>query len=127
MTTNFERICNECGDSFLFTDAEREFRESRSMEEPSVCFDCRGRDRARRNGDLIALYQRTDSFDPFLLGENTQAGSAPPPPTRGRSHPTRSMHPAVCAACGNETTVPFVPRGDRPVYCKACFNERRGR
>jgi CxxC-x17-CxxC domain-containing protein len=28
---------------------------------------------------------------------------------------------AVCAECGTTTTVPFRPRGDRPVYCRACF------
>jgi len=33
-------------------------------------------------------------------------------------------HPAVCAACGKETTVPFLPRGDKPVYCSDCFKNR---
>ena len=28
---------------------------------------------------------------------------------------------AVCAECGVTTTVPFRPRGDRPVYCRACY------
>jgi len=36
----------------------------------------------------------------------------------------REMHPAVCAACGVETQVPFVPRGDRPVYCRDCFGSQ---
>ena len=30
-------------------------------------------------------------------------------------------YPAICAACGKECTVPFQPRGDKPVYCKECF------
>jgi CxxC-x17-CxxC domain-containing protein len=30
----------------------------------------------------------------------------------------------VCAACGVNTTVPFRPRGDRPVYCRACFTSQ---
>ncbi len=34
----------------------------------------------------------------------------------------RQMHPAVCAACGVDTEVPFLPREDRPVYCSACYN-----
>lgn len=34
----------------------------------------------------------------------------------------RQMYPAVCAACGVETEVPFLPRGDRPVYCSQCYN-----
>ena len=36
----------------------------------------------------------------------------------------REMHPAVCAECGKDTTVPFVPRGDRPVYCSDCFSRQ---
>ena len=37
----------------------------------------------------------------------------------------REMHPVVCAQCGVDTTVPFVPRGDRPVYCSDCFSDMR--
>ncbi|MCQ2361544.1 MAG: zinc-ribbon domain containing protein [Acidaminococcaceae bacterium] len=37
----------------------------------------------------------------------------------------RVMHTTVCAACGKETTVPFEPKGDRPVYCRECFDARR--
>jgi CxxC-x17-CxxC domain-containing protein len=34
----------------------------------------------------------------------------------------REMFDAVCAQCGEGTTVPFRPRGDRPVYCRTCFS-----
>jgi len=34
---------------------------------------------------------------------------------------SRQMYPAVCADCGQQTEVPFQPRGDRPVYCRDCF------
>ena len=37
----------------------------------------------------------------------------------------RRMFATVCAACGQETTVPFEPTGDRPVYCRDCFQARR--
>ena len=37
----------------------------------------------------------------------------------------REMHPVVCAECGKDTTVPFRPRGDSPVYCSDCFSRRR--
>lgn len=40
---------------------------------------------------------------------------------------SRRMYPAVCADCGVETEVPFEPRGDRPVYCRDCYNKRRRR
>jgi CxxC-x17-CxxC domain-containing protein len=41
-------------------------------------------------------------------------------PEGGLTRPRPSFD-AVCAACGVETTVPFRPRGDRPVYCRACY------
>lgn len=34
-------------------------------------------------------------------------------------------HPAVCTNCGASTTVPFVPRAGRPVYCSDCFKTRK--
>ena len=39
----------------------------------------------------------------------------------------REMHPVTCAQCGIETTVPFLPRLDRPVYCSGCFDQVRAR
>ncbi len=38
----------------------------------------------------------------------------------------REMHDVVCAECGKETQVPFMPKNDRPVYCDECFAKRRG-
>ena len=32
----------------------------------------------------------------------------------------------VCAGCGQQTTVPFEPRGDRPVFCKTCYQAQSG-
>ena len=37
----------------------------------------------------------------------------------------REMHDAVCAECGQDTQVPFVPRNDRPIYCSDCFQNHR--
>ena len=34
----------------------------------------------------------------------------------------RTMTKVICANCGKETEVPFVPRGDKPVYCSDCYN-----
>jgi CxxC-x17-CxxC domain-containing protein len=44
-----------------------------------------------------------------------------------RSGGRRRMYPAVCADCGVECEVPFEPQGDRPVYCRDCYNKRRQR
>ena len=31
----------------------------------------------------------------------------------------------TCAECGKQTTVPFHPRGGRPVFCRECFVKQR--
>jgi CxxC-x17-CxxC domain-containing protein len=40
---------------------------------------------------------------------------------RPQSGSAREMFDATCAQCGVATTVPFKPRGDRPIYCRSCF------
>ncbi|MHB8146939.1 MAG: zinc-ribbon domain containing protein [Vulcanimicrobiaceae bacterium] len=37
---------------------------------------------------------------------------------------SRQAFEAVCAACNATTTLPFRPRGDRPVYCRSCYAAR---
>ncbi|HPZ55163.1 MAG TPA: zinc-ribbon domain containing protein [Bacillota bacterium] len=44
---------------------------------------------------------------------------------RGAEMGERQMYDAVCADCGAECQVPFRPSGDRPVYCRECFQARR--
>ncbi|MHB1550980.1 MAG: CxxC-x17-CxxC domain-containing protein, partial [Vulcanimicrobiaceae bacterium] len=36
----------------------------------------------------------------------------------GEAGSARPSFATVCAECGAETTVPFRPRGDRPIYCR---------
>ena len=38
---------------------------------------------------------------------------------------SREMYTAVCASCGKEAKVPFVPKNDKPVYCSECFANRK--
>jgi CxxC-x17-CxxC domain-containing protein len=38
---------------------------------------------------------------------------------------SRELFTVICADCGNETQVPFKPVNDRPVYCRACYDNRR--
>jgi len=39
--------------------------------------------------------------------------------------PERAQSDVTCAECGAATTVPFVPRHGRPVYCARCFDTMR--
>ena len=43
----------------------------------------------------------------------------------GAAPAQRQMYQVVCDGCGQTTEVPFQPRGDRPVYCRDCFNAQR--
>lgn len=42
----------------------------------------------------------------------------------GYNRQPRQMYDTICSACGQETQVPFQPRGDKPVYCRDCFRAR---
>ncbi len=44
---------------------------------------------------------------------------------RGGGGASVSMHKAVCSECGKTCEVPFKPTGDKPVYCKECFGEKK--
>jgi len=37
----------------------------------------------------------------------------------------RETFKATCSQCGGVAEVPFQPRGDKPVYCRDCFEARR--
>lgn len=37
----------------------------------------------------------------------------------------RQMYQVTCAECGKETEVPFRPTGEKPVYCRDCFNRKK--
>ncbi|MBU3979213.1 zinc-ribbon domain containing protein [Patescibacteria group bacterium] len=36
---------------------------------------------------------------------------------------SRQSFPITCGQCGAQDTVPFQPRGDRPVLCRNCFKK----
>lgn len=100
--------CRECGKEFVYSVADQEEAAARGhYHDPSRCAECRAARRQRR-GD---------------------AGPAPAheapvgAPSGGRQR--REMHSAICAECGAQAQVPFVPRNDRPVYCSNCFEKVR--
>ncbi len=45
--------------------------------------------------------------------------------SRARKPVRTKSHPAICADCKTSTSVPFVPRLDKPVYCRPCLQSRR--
>ncbi len=76
-------------------------------------------------------YDRGNTYDSMSRGNDYGNASRGNDYGGGRSSDAyarqeRVQHETVCAQCGRPTTVPFVPRAGRPVYCQACFAERRG-
>lgn len=84
--------CKDCGNPFIFTAREQQFFAEKGFQnQPQRCRDCRSARRAQHGGDTYSSSNSRPNFE------------------------------TVCAACGVNTTVPFRPRGDRPVYCRTCF------
>jgi CxxC-x17-CxxC domain-containing protein len=44
---------------------------------------------------------------------------------RSGSFGDKEMHKITCSDCGKEAEVPFKPSGDRPVYCRDCYQKHR--
>lgn len=83
-----------------------------------LCIDC-GQEFVFTAGEQ-AFYS-----DKGLLNEPRRC-----PDCRNRRRQEREQgvqYPIICAECGRESTVPFVPREDRPVYCEDCYRRRRER
>jgi CxxC-x17-CxxC domain-containing protein len=98
---------------FVFTSGEQEFYAQKGFtNEPTRCPSCRQQRKA--GGGRSGGYGR-DSY-----GDRDSYGSR-----GGYSSGAREMHSATCASCGKEAQVPFVPRGDKPVYCSDCFQQQR--
>jgi CxxC-x17-CxxC domain-containing protein len=91
--------CRECETDFVFSIGEQDFFAKHNLlNAPSRCPECRQK-------------RRQTMATERLSGE------------RG----PREMHTIVCAECGTEGEVPFLPRQDKPVYCAACYERVRAR
>ena len=80
---------------------------------------------------LDTLISRTASLSRTISTEydpsfKTRASAAKKPPIpQDRNLRQRKMYKVICAQCKKECEVPFVPISNRPVYCKACYSNRR--
>jgi CxxC-x17-CxxC domain-containing protein len=116
--------CRDCGMDFSFTSGEQEFYAQKGFtNEPTRCPSCRLARKAngggRSNGGYNSGgYDDRESYG-SSYGRDTYSNRG------GNSSGPREMHSATCASCGREAKVPFVPRGDKPVYCSDCFQQQR--
>ncbi len=96
MANDLQLTCSDCGQEFTFSTDDQAFFRERGYSTPKRCKACRQAKKNQQTGG--ETYQRTDS-------------------------PRTTV---ICASCGQQTTVPFEPRGDRPVYCRDCYQTRKG-
>lgn len=91
--------CADCGQKFTFSAEDQEFFAQKGYSTPKRCPVCRANrkmsDSSRRGG----------------------GGS------RGGYSSSKPKYNVICSACGCETTVPFEPKQDRPVYCSDCYRK----
>jgi CxxC-x17-CxxC domain-containing protein len=96
-----EVACLDCGVSFAFSAEDQEFFAQKGYSEPKRCPACRAARKANssRGG-----------------GGRSGGGSR-----GGYGGGERPQYRVTCSACGCDTTVPFEPKGGRPVYCSDCY------
>lgn len=93
--------CRDCGNAFTWTASEQEFYASKGFQNAPVrCPSCRQAKKAR-------------------MGDNGGGHGG-----RSFGGPKQSFT-ITCANCGKTDTVPFQPKGDRPVLCRDCFRDKR--
>jgi CxxC-x17-CxxC domain-containing protein len=105
--------CADCGTQFVFSANEQAFYAERGFtNEPKRCAPCRQSRKSARGGGYSSYG-----------GESYGGGGGY---SAGGYGGQRELHTVTCSSCGGEARVPFVPRGDRPVYCSDCFSQQRG-
>lgn len=57
--------------------------------------------------------------------EATPAPAANAAQTAGQDQQGRQLYNVKCSNCGKDTQVPFQPSGDRPVYCRDCYMQKK--
>ncbi len=108
-------MCSDCGQEFVFTAGEQQFFQERGYSSPRRCKPCRQAKQSSGGGGgggHSAAHSHHEGGG-YTAGSGAGAGMS-------------SGTTVVCASCGQTTTVPFEPRGDRPVYCKSCYKPKQG-
>ena len=105
-----EIVCEECSQAFIFTAGDQEFFSSKGLQNlPRRCNVCRQKRKlSTGSNEENFSYGRAVSY----------SGKTP-----------RRLHIAPCSGskslspeCQEYTEVPFMQRGDRPIYCSSWYN-----
>jgi CxxC-x17-CxxC domain-containing protein len=130
--------CADCGEEFVFTSGEQSFYADKGFRnEPKRCKNCKatrshdanGRGHSRPSGgNSYGGGSRDGGGNSYGRGDGASRGNSYSASRGGGSYggAQRAETHAICSQCGKDTTVPFRPTQGRPVYCRDCFQQRRG-
>ena len=144
-------VCKECSQEFVFTAGEQAFfAEKGFAAPPKRCKSCRdrkkamgdlgggggasyggggggGMDRApRRSSGPIEVHEKPARTFRSRDSGGASSGAGSSGGYRSGPDPGRAKVEVKCSECGVMTTVPFEPAPGRPVYCRNCYQNRRG-
>jgi len=105
MAGDLQLTCSDCGQEFTFTSEDQAFFQERGYSAPKRCKPCRQAKKNEQGGG----------------GGYSGGGYG-----GGGGYQQSRGTAVVCSGCGQQTTVPFEPRGDRPVYCRDCYQAQKG-
>ena len=113
MYTDETLNCVDCSAPFTFSTGEQEFFASKGFtNKPNRCVDCRAARKAQSGTG--------GGGSSYSSGGGGGYGGG------GGDRAPREMFEVKCSQCGGKASVPFQPRGDKPVYCRDCFQSRGG-
>lgn len=85
--------CRDCHKPFVWTVGEQNFFRAKGLQNiPARCDTCRD------------IRRRKDPHEPTTGAKNSSVRTK-----------------VVCAECGLETVVPFLPRTGKPIFCSTCY------
>jgi CxxC-x17-CxxC domain-containing protein len=123
--------CCECGQVFVFNEAEQQFYASKEMKPPKRCKTCR-RARKLQAGDrssrpsFPAVASSSGDLGPSSSGELPPARDSRPSRPNRDSRPSRPRFEITCSVCQAVAEVPFRPAEGRQVYCPRCYRAKKG-
>ena len=68
---------------------------------------------------------RSKHSDKKYPNRNSSFNDRPSRSFRNSRDNDREETTVTCADCGDQCTIPFVPKTDRPVYCRDCFRQNK--
>jgi len=111
---SFTVTCGDCGNECQIPFKPRDAR-------PVYCRECFQKHKPQQSGGSRfgggSRFNRNDRGSSYGGRSNYGRDS--------RNDGPKEMFDAKCADCGNDCQIPFRPRGDKPVYCRECFQDHK--